>query len=40
MKRAETRAKKIADFVAGLARGAVPYPDRLPKKKASQQKDK
>ena len=38
VKKAETRARKIAAFVAGLAKGEVPHPDRLPKKKKAQQK--
>lgn len=33
VKKAETRARKIAAFVASLAKGQVPYPERLPKKK-------
>lgn len=36
VKKPETRARRIAAFVAGLAKGEVPYPDRLPKKKPQQ----
>ena len=31
-KKAETRARRIADFVAMLARGELPHPDRAKKK--------
>ncbi len=40
VKKAETRARKIAAFVTGLAKGEVPHPDRLPKKKKPQQKER
>ncbi len=32
-KKPETKARRIADFVKELARGVVPYPERLPKKR-------
>lgn len=32
VKKAETRARKIAGYVESLAKGDVPFPDRLPKK--------